>query len=52
MCDHPSIIKLYEVYESDNYIYLVQNVLKGGELFDTIIKTGNFSEKIASNIIK
>ncbi|KAL4485766.1 hypothetical protein ABPG72_012306 [Tetrahymena utriculariae] len=50
-CDHPNIIKLYEVYESDNYIYLVQNVLKGGELFDTIIKNGNFSEKNAAKII-
>lgn len=49
-CEHPNIIKLFEVYESDNYIYLVQNVLRGGELFDTIIKIGNFSERNAAKI--
>lgn len=38
MCqlDHPNIIKLEEVYESDEYIYLVEELCKGGELFDRL----------------
>ena len=35
--DHPNIIKLYEVFEDDKYIYLIMEQCKGGELFDKII---------------
>jgi len=38
-CDHPNIIKLYEIYESGDYIYLVMELLEGGELFDLILET-------------
>mmetsp|Transcript_9796 Transcript_9796/g.21205 ORF Transcript_9796/g.21205 Transcript_9796/m.21205 type:complete len:1067 (-) Transcript_9796:123-3323(-) len=38
MCqlDHPNIVRLEEVYESHSQIYLVQEVCKGGELFDRL----------------
>ena len=36
--DHPNIIKLYEVFEDDRKYYLVQELCKGGELFDEIVK--------------
>lgn len=49
---HENIIKLYEVYESDNHIYLVQELLNGGELFDRIIKKGQYSEKDACVLMK
>jgi len=32
--DHPNIVKLEAVYESDEDIYLIQELLKGGDLFD------------------
>lgn len=32
--DHPSIIKLYEIYEDTRNIYLVMEECTGGELFD------------------
>ena len=49
--NHPNIIKLYEVYEGQYHIYLVLELLKGGELFDRIIKKGHYSEKDAATII-
>jgi len=38
MCqlDHPNIVRLEEVYESHDEIYLVQEVCRGGELFDRL----------------
>jgi serine/threonine protein kinase len=44
-CEHKHIIKLHEVYESTHFLYLVQSFLKGGELFETILKRGSFGEK-------
>ena len=35
--DHPNIIKLYEIYETQNHIYLVMEKCDGGELFDDLM---------------
>ena len=42
--DHPNILKLYEVYEDKQNIYLVTEFCSGGELFDEIIAKGRFEE--------
>ena len=54
--DHPNIIKLYEVYESERSLYLVMEECKGGEIFDRIIKhiqeKKMYSEKDAAIIFE
>ncbi|MCQ2817857.1 MAG: protein kinase [archaeon] len=54
--DHPSIIKLYEIYEDKRYVYLVMERCTGGELFDRIIKRIDegkmYTEKEAAKIFK
>ena len=53
--DHPNIIKLIEVYESNNSLYLIMEECYGGELFDKILKhiekNEMYSEKQAAKII-
>lgn len=54
--DHPSIIKLYEIYEDTRNIYLVMEECTGGELFDRIIsrvESGKmYTEKQAAKIFQ
>lgn len=49
---HPNIIQLFEVYEGEYHIYLVMELLRGGELFDKIVKKGHYSEKDAAILIR
>ena len=49
--DHPGIIKLYEVYEGEHHIYLVMELLRGGELFDRVLKRGHYDEPDAAVMI-
>jgi calcium/calmodulin-dependent protein kinase I len=50
--DHPNILKLFEVFEDDDYFFLVLELVEGLELFDKIVDRGNYSEKDAANIVK
>jgi calcium-dependent protein kinase len=50
--DHPNIIKLYEVYETEKTIYLVTEVCDGGELFYLIVEKKFLSEAQAANIMR
>lgn len=44
MLDHPHIIKLYQVMETKNMLYLVTEYAKSGEIFDYLAKHGRLSE--------
>lgn len=45
--DHPNIVKLYEYFLTNKAIFIIMEYLPGGELFDKIIKSKNFTENIA-----
>jgi len=45
--DHPNLLKLHEVYEDPNNIYMVCEKLEGSELFEKIIQNEFFSEETA-----
>ncbi|XP_018598323.2 serine/threonine-protein kinase SIK2-like [Scleropages formosus] len=44
MLDHPHIIKLYQVMETKNMLYLVTEYAKSGEIFDYLASHGRLSE--------
>ena len=48
--DHPHIIKLFEVYEDETNVYLVQELCEGGELFDFIVEQEFLTEDIAATV--
>ncbi|XP_075155539.1 salt-inducible kinase 2 [Haematobia irritans] len=45
--NHPHIIKLYQVMETKNMIYIVSEYASQGEIFDYIAKYGRMSENAA-----
>jgi calcium-dependent protein kinase len=50
--DHPNIMKIYEVFEDNVNYFLITELCKGEELFDTISNKVKFSEFEAAEIIK
>jgi 5'-AMP-activated protein kinase catalytic alpha subunit len=44
---HSHVVKLYEVLASKSKIYLILEFIKGGELFDKIVKVQRFTESMA-----
>ncbi|XP_033114613.1 calcium/calmodulin-dependent protein kinase type 1D-like [Anneissia japonica] len=49
---HPNVVHLQEIFESKNHVYLVMQLVTGGELFDRIIERGSYTEKDASFAIR
>jgi len=50
--NHVNIIQLQEVFDEPDHIYLILELITGGELFDQIVSRGSYSEKDAANIVK
>ncbi|EHB14652.1 Ribosomal protein S6 kinase alpha-6 [Heterocephalus glaber] len=48
---HPNIITLKDVFDDGRYVYLVTDLMKGGELLDRILKQKCFSEQEASDVL-
>ncbi|XP_051685584.1 calcium/calmodulin-dependent protein kinase type 1 isoform X1 [Oryctolagus cuniculus] len=48
---HPNIVALDDIYESGGHLYLVMQLVSGGELFDRIVEKGFYTERDASRLI-
>ena len=47
--DHPNFVKLFEIIESSDRIYLIMEYAAGGELFEHIVSRGRLPEPEACN---
>ena len=52
--NHPSVLRLYEHYLSEHgdKVYLVTELLEGGEVLDALLAKGNYSESDAMTIMR
>lgn len=49
---HPNIIHLEDAFETPDRIYMVMEMMKGGELFDYVVAKGTLNEEEASILIR
>ncbi|TRY82458.1 hypothetical protein DNTS_028279 [Danionella cerebrum] len=49
---HENIVALEDIYESSDHLYLIMQLVSGGELFDRIVEKGFYTEKDASKLIR
>ncbi|XP_014022228.1 calcium/calmodulin-dependent protein kinase type 1 [Oncorhynchus tshawytscha] len=49
---HANIVSLEDIFESKSHLYLVMQLVSGGELFDRIVEKGFYTEKDASKLIQ
>lgn len=52
LCRHPNIIRLVEEFETLENIYLVLELVRGGDLFDAITESVRYDESVASSLIQ
>ncbi|PAA71979.1 hypothetical protein BOX15_Mlig021886g2 [Macrostomum lignano] len=51
LCRHPNIVRLVDEYETKAEIYLIMELVKGGDLFDAISQVVKFNEIQASSMV-
>ena len=49
---HPNIISLLDVYMTQDKIYIIMELMEGGELFDYVVQKGALNEEEASKIVR
>ncbi|KAH3668595.1 hypothetical protein OGAPHI_002349 [Ogataea philodendri] len=47
LLNHKNVLRLYDVWETDNALYLVLEYVEGGELFDLLVESGPLPENTA-----
>jgi len=48
--EHPYIVRCFDAIDSPDKMYLVMEIMKGGELFDRIVDKGHFTEADAAGV--
>ncbi|CAM9933350.1 unnamed protein product, partial [Laminaria digitata] len=49
--DHEYIIKLEDIFQTEQAVYLVMDLVSGGDLFDRIVEKGVYAEDLAQELL-
>lgn len=50
--DHPGIVRLYQVFETDVQVHMVMEALTGGDLFSRVQKEGRLDDELGASLTK
>jgi len=48
---HPNVVQLRAIFDTEETLFIVMDLMKGGELYEEIVKRKTFTEKDASRIM-
>ncbi|KAL9463904.1 hypothetical protein AB3S75_001659 [Citrus x aurantiifolia] len=52
LSEHQHVVRIHDTYEDKSCVHIVMELCEGGELFDRIVKKGNYSEREAAKLMK
>lgn len=52
LLNHPNVLRLYDVWETEKALYLVLEYVEGGELFDLLVESGPLPERTAVSFFR
>jgi len=50
--DHPNVVNMRAIFDTDDILFIVMELMEGGELYEEIVKRKTFSEKDAAEITR
>jgi len=50
--DHPSVVKMHAIFDTTEHLFIVMELMEGGELYEEVISRSTFSEMEAAVIIR
>jgi len=50
--DHPNVVRMHAIFDTPDHLFIVMELMEGGELYEEVIQRSTFSEKEAAIIIK
>eukprot|EP01127_Copromyxa_protea_P003314 TRINITY_DN13145_c0_g1_i1.p1 TRINITY_DN13145_c0_g1~~TRINITY_DN13145_c0_g1_i1.p1 ORF type:complete len:305 (-),score=84.33 TRINITY_DN13145_c0_g1_i1:49-963(-) len=50
--DHPNIVRMQAIFDTPEHLFIVMELMEGGELYEEIIQRSVFSEKEAAVIVR
>jgi calcium/calmodulin-dependent protein kinase I len=50
--DHDGVVRMHQIFDTEETLFIVMELMEGGELYEEIIKRSLFCEKDASKILK
>lgn len=49
---HPNIVQLKDLFETETHLYIILELVKGGELFERVVERGCYTEKDAAEAVR
>jgi serine/threonine protein kinase len=49
---HENVVKIHDFYQTATHVYVIMELLEGGELLDAVMELGSYNEKDAATIMK